>query len=159
MKDLSTFNTLKEAVAKTFLKYHHANDDIKSWGREEITSFQEDLLQKVKARVSEKWFYTYFKNEPEKLPRLDMLNLLSQYVGCTNWAHFKLEHDNKKKSHFRNISLYLLLLTFITSLITIWAVTRTHSFNFCFINDINGEPIDRITLDIKILSIIINNNI
>ena len=54
--------------------------------------FQEDLFQEVKGKVSEKWFYTYFKNDAPKLPRIDMLNLLSSYVGFENWYAFKSAH-------------------------------------------------------------------
>ena len=90
------FNLLKSAVAKTFLQNNSALEAISEWKGEEILQFQEDLFDKVKAKVSEKWFYTYFKNETEKLPRIDMLNLLSNYVGFDNWNAFKAKHQIRK---------------------------------------------------------------
>ena len=93
--DLYKFNQLKASVVKTFLETNTASADVKQWTGDEIVLFQEDLFSKVKARVSEKWFYTYFKNEPDKLPRVDMLNLLSQYVGFKNWSEFKFSSTKK----------------------------------------------------------------
>ncbi|MDR1876915.1 MAG: hypothetical protein LBQ84_04760, partial [Flavobacteriaceae bacterium] len=44
--------------------------------------------------VSEKWFYTYFKSPFEKLPRIDMLNLLAQYCGYRRgWTEFLEKHN------------------------------------------------------------------
>src|SRR5690606_36144211 len=38
-------------------------------------------------------FYTYFKNSPvTKLPRIDMLNILSVYAGYVSWYDFKKNH-------------------------------------------------------------------
>ncbi len=83
------FEELKKAISKTFLQdYSTSNPQISQWKGIEIVYFQEHLLKKVKANVSEKWFYTYFKSDFDKLPRIDMLNLLAQYVGCKSWADF-----------------------------------------------------------------------
>jgi len=88
-KEKILFERLKKEVAKTFLKENTAlSTDISKWKGDDIVRFQEDLLHKVKGRVSEKWFYNYFRNEIQKLPRIDMLNLLSQYAGYQNWAEF-----------------------------------------------------------------------
>jgi hypothetical protein len=46
--------------------------------------------KKAKGNISEKSFYTYFKTSPvTKLPRIDMLNLLSIYAGYDSWYEFK----------------------------------------------------------------------
>ena len=90
------FELLREAVSRTYLETHSAADDIRNWKGDEITGFQEDLFEKTKGRVSEKWFYTYFKNDAEKLPRIDMLNLLSVYSGFKNWNDFKQANSKSK---------------------------------------------------------------
>ena len=69
------------------------------WKGQEITSFQDDLFNKTRSTVSEKWFYTYFKSDFKKLPRIDMLNLLAQYCGFKSWAHFV---QIQKDEHFVN---------------------------------------------------------
>ncbi len=83
------FEELKKAISQTFLQdYSTSNPLISEWKGIEIVYFQEHLLKKVKANVSEKWFYTYFKSDFDKLPRIDMLNLLAQYVGYRSWSDF-----------------------------------------------------------------------
>lgn len=87
--DVEIFEILKKSIAKRFLEENSAqSSDISKWKGQEITLFQEDLFNKTKSTVSEKWFYTYFKSDFKKLPRIDMLNLLTQYCGYKNWAHF-----------------------------------------------------------------------
>ena len=87
--DIEIFEILKKSIANRFLEENSAQStNISNWKGQEITIFQEDLFNKTKSTVSEKWFYTYFKSDFKKLPRIDMLNLLSQYCGYKNWAHF-----------------------------------------------------------------------
>ena len=152
MKDLNFFNLLKTSVVKTFLKTNRASGDVKQWAGKSITLFQEDLFHKVKARVSEKWFYTYFKNDVEKLPRIDMLNLLSQYVGYKNWVDFKLSHTKASSNSVRKSIAYILPLLLIITLIGFWFATKNNTYTFCFINDIDGQAITNIALDVKILT-------
>ncbi|MEG0695641.1 hypothetical protein [Algoriella sp.] len=100
--DIEIFEILKKSIAKRFLEENSAqSDNISDWRGQEITSFQDDLFNKTRSTVSEKWFYTYFKSDFKKLPRIDMLNLLSQYCGYKNWAHFvqinKNEHFGTNK--------------------------------------------------------------
>lgn len=146
------FSTLKQAVATSFLENYSAPEAIEDWKGNIITAFQEDLFSKVKAKVSEKWFYTYFKNNPEKLPRIDVLNLLSTYVGFDNWEAFKAANGNAKSSSKKRyipkvIGLFILgfLLIFVLNLFS------KNEFHFCFVDEDKGEAITNITLDIKLL--------
>jgi len=87
--DIEIFEILKKAIANRFLEENSAQStNISDWKGQEIVVFQEDLFNRTKSTVSEKWFYTYFKSDFKKLPRIDMLNLLSQYCGYKSWAHF-----------------------------------------------------------------------
>lgn len=90
-KDILQFELLKSEVQSKFLEFHTpADDDISLWKGIDIVYFQEDLLQRAKGNLSEKSFYTYFKTSPvSKLPRIDILNLLSIYAGFDSWAAFK----------------------------------------------------------------------
>lgn len=83
------FNDLKKEIAETFRKtYPSCNIPIEDWKGQDIENFQEELIAKVKGRISEKWFYTHIKSESDKLPRIDMLNMLSQYAGYQDWRDF-----------------------------------------------------------------------
>ena len=85
------FQSLKKAVQDKYLETHSPSyDDISKWKGIDIIYFQEDLRQKAKGNISEKTFYTYFKNNSqEKIPRIDMLNILSVYSGFNSWSEFK----------------------------------------------------------------------
>jgi hypothetical protein len=99
-REIILFLQLRHQLAETFLKENVASsNDITKWKGRDITNFQESLLNKVKAQVSEKWFYTYCKNEnPEKIPRIDILNILSEYVGRKDWASF-VDEINRKENN------------------------------------------------------------
>jgi hypothetical protein len=92
--DLLHFEQLKKDVQAQYLKEHTPSyDDISKWKGIDIIYFQEDLRKKAKGNISEKSFYTYFKSSPvTKLPRIDMLNLLSIYAGYDSWYDFKKQH-------------------------------------------------------------------
>lgn len=89
--EFSYFQSLKNAIQDKYLETHSPSyDDISKWRGIDIIYFQEDLRQKAKGNISEKTFYTYFKNNAqEKTPRIDMLNILSVYVGYSSWFEFK----------------------------------------------------------------------
>ena len=92
--DLLHFEQLKSEIQAKYLETHTpSNEDIAQWKGIDIVYFQEDLRQKVKGNISEKSFYTYFKSSPAtKLPRIDILNLLSNYAGYPSWFEFKKKH-------------------------------------------------------------------
>jgi len=147
------FKLLKQEITRTYLLENSASTSINDWKGEDIVAFQEDLFKKVKASVSEKWFYTYIKNKPEKLPRIDILNLLSSYVGFQNWTAFKDTHPyteiakEKTKAQKKYYAL-LLLLPMIASVF--YFMNLKNEFQFCFIDEDKNEVIDTV-LDIKIL--------
>ncbi|GGG28698.1 hypothetical protein GCM10011344_31820 [Dokdonia pacifica] len=121
--------------------------------------FQEDLIKQVNGSISEKSFYTYFKNEPKKLPRIDVLNLLSRYTGASSWSAFskeqKITTQEKKKTNslYKYIGIGLLLIVTILVLMSSYFKTE-NTFRFCFIDTDRGAYINTIPLDITIL----NNN-
>ncbi len=74
------------------LSHPGIGNSISEWKGQEITNFQEDLMNRVNEYISEKWFYTHMKSESWKLPRIDMLNLLARYVGYNDWNDFKFKN-------------------------------------------------------------------
>lgn len=150
--DKHLFNKLKQAIETTFLENNTVTSSIEHWKGEEIAVFQNDLFNRVKGKVSEKWFYTYIKNTPEKLPRIDVLNLLSNYAGYTNWNTFKAENTSyKKKSKKRSLSKLWFLLIIPIIVLGINLSSSNNTFQFCFIDAIKNENITSTHLDIKIL--------
>lgn len=92
--DLLHFEQLKNEVQNQYLKQHTPSfDNISKWKGIDIIYFQEDLRKIAKGNISEKSFYTYFKTSPvTKVPRIDMLNILSVYAGYMSWYDFKKNH-------------------------------------------------------------------
>ncbi len=138
--NIEIFYLLKQQIAVTFLKNNTAlSPEISEWKGDDILNFQEDLLQKVKGRVSEKWFYNYFRSDIQKLPRIDMLNLLSEYVGEKNWATFVSNHgvDTTKKNR-----KYQLVLSIPLLFLLFWFFNpKDNKLSFCFVNE-NGVSIE-----------------
>ena len=88
LEEQHIFSQLKLAIAAKFLESNSASKNIGDWKGDDIIAFQEDLFNAVKARVSEKWFYTYFKNEIfsnvriKVLAESSILIVLPMMVGC-----------------------------------------------------------------------------
>jgi hypothetical protein len=90
------FEKLKEEIGARYRQYHpDAGEKIEEWSGKTIEGFQEDLQQEVKSAISLRWFYMHIKSVNEdKIPRTDVLDLLSSYAGYNSWADF----INKKKA-------------------------------------------------------------
>lgn len=95
------FDLLKKEMADTYRQtYPSCMAPVELWKGQDIIHFQEELMLKVKGRISEKWFYTHIKTKTEKLPRIDMLNMLSAYAGYQDWRDFttkKTDFTSKKE--------------------------------------------------------------
>ena len=149
------FELLKKAVVRQFLVDNYATEDMSVWKGDEIAAFQEDLFAKVKGRVSEKWFYTYMKKSPQKLPRIDMLNLLSQYAGYTGWNGFAASHGGlptkKTGKAAMMISLVAAIGVFGMGIAVFFILQQNpNTFSFCLVDEEGLSIADR-TVDIKIL--------
>ncbi len=157
---LMHFQTLKLKLQETLQKsYPHFNQSINEWKAQEITALQEALHQKVKGYVSEKWFYTHLKPiQNDKLPRIDMLDMLAQYVDYANWQEFLfqqksllpleetniLPHKNSIKATKSVFALqykvYAILILVATALF--WAMnTKKNNLEFCFQDADTQKPI------------------
>ena len=95
LADTELFTRLKGAVQAQVAERLSIRKAAKDWSLNDIRDFQADLESVCKSSVSEKWFYTHFKNEGDKLPRVDVLNLLSQYCGFKNWDEFVFQENGE----------------------------------------------------------------
>lgn len=154
--DKKYFSILKQHITRIFLENNAADASIENWKGETITAFQEDVFLKTKAGVSEKWFYTYLKNHPDKLPRIDMLNILSKYAGYKNWDDFMMQNpvntDNEPLLKKKKKSFYPLgILTMTIVMIGYFAMPSPNYFEFCFFDEDKNLPITSIPLNITLL--------
>jgi len=147
---------LKKAITKQFLKRNSASSsNIAQWKGQDIILFQEDLQKTVKSTISEKSFYSYFKNSDQKLPRIDVLNLLSQYCDYTNWNDFKTTHTNTKKviPEARNFKwVWVIIVCLCLTAVLFLAIPIKHHYKFCFIDQDRNSPITQTPIGITILN-------
>lgn len=156
--DLAYFSLLKEKVASTFLQRYAASDqDISKWKGEDITAFQDDLMDKVRGGISEKWFYTHIKSSSEKLPRIDMLNMLSKYAGYDGWADFQQQHELPKenanresRSKLRPLAIAVLFLIAVVAAVKLWP--EEYQCLFCFVDAYRKAPVSESLLEVIVLN-------
>lgn len=162
--EVAHFQRLKTKLQTTLqASYPHFNRDIHEWKAQEITALQEALHQKVKGYISEKWFYTHLKpTQNEKLPRIDMLDMLAQYVGYAGWQDFVFQQnptlptadtpkiiETPEKLYPIRFDIYFVMSLVVLLGLGFWAMNQKSSFQatFCF-QDADTEK--AITQDIHI---------
>lgn len=145
------FKLLKKEVAAVFNKKNSASISIEEWKGATIVSFQEDLFEKTKGKVSEKWFYTYCKKTPNKLPRIDTLNLLSEYTGYQNWDNFLAINKTSPKKVFSINKGLLLILGIIGLIIFISFYKKENKYHFCFVDEDTNLPITSTEITLEVL--------
>jgi hypothetical protein len=155
--DLSYFALLKKEIAFALQQViPSVPREIENWKGQDIVYFQEDLAKKVSGRISEKWFYTHVKSENNKLPRIDMLNLLSRYAGYTDWADFKLKHGEiqpeKANIKLRKNSKTWLIFAGILLLLVIYIILKPKTYSFCFIDADRKTAITEQNIQVIILN-------
>lgn len=153
---LKYFTLLKQNISEKFSENNAAPLNIEDWKGETITTFQEDVFVKTKTSVSEKWFYTYFKNDVKKLPRIDMLNILCKYIGYKNWGDFiannKVEGTGVTSKKKNKAALFLIfLLTALTLIIYFFTIKSYNHFEFCFVDEDRNTAITKTPLNITVL--------
>lgn len=142
---------------------------IQQWKGKEISNFQNSLLDKTGGRISEKWFYTHIKNEQEKLPRIDILNLLSQYIDYKDWYDFQnsfqiapevtaknstpeQKPEELKTQRGFNPSILIIPLLILLPLLLWFAFnSQGNEVKFCFFDMDRKSPIEH-PIEIEVLS-------
>ncbi|MEX1001807.1 MAG: hypothetical protein WDZ35_06805 [Crocinitomicaceae bacterium] len=158
------FEVLKQELVNRFREQHPDSPvDLSEWNGRMIENFQNELLEKVKGRISTRWFYDHLKTDQEdKLPRIDILNLLSEYCGYKNWDDFKTQkieegikedRPKKDKKNYRHSILILLLLILVTSLISMIVLQTENKIEckLCFTDSDFGIPIVDKNLEIQLI--------
>jgi len=156
----------KKIVVMMQQSFPGINPLISEWKGQEITDFQEELLNKVNAHISEKWFYTHMKSIHKSLPRIDVLNLLSRYAGYSNWDDFIFRnqeiipvapagdlHAEVKSGHANRyfILVPLLALAILFIFIGVFKLFNTREYRFCFYDADTKEPITNSKIEVSLL--------
>lgn len=158
-KDIEIFGLLKAKIVERMQQsYPGINPSIAEWKGQEIVDFQEELLRKVNAHISEKWFYNHVKSQRRTLPRIDILNLLSRYAGYANWDDFRYKHGGQvtetgltKNPNRFFIYVPVLVLLILGVLYLLFRLFSTREYVFHFYDADTKEPITRTIIEVKVL--------
>lgn len=142
MTELEQFQRLKEKVLLKYQEqYPFFQGNWKNFSSQDIQNLIEFIEVKCKQTISEKWIYTHLKPElNSKIPRKDLLNILSQFVGYSGWDEFIFEEISEIKSTKINKKwLFLLLIPLILTIVFIYKnnlpKTQTVQLNNEFTNE------------------------
>lgn len=164
-QDIRIFGLLKQEIAaKMRQSYPGINPVIAEWKGQDIVNFQEELLAKVNAHISEKWFYTHIKSEKDHLPRIDILNLLSKYAGYTGWDEYKFKNSSQvtaavtektvettKKANRYFFYVPLLVVLVLALFYGFFKLLSTREFVFRFYDADTKEPITNNIIEVSLL--------
>ncbi|CAG5085501.1 hypothetical protein CRYO30217_02776 [Parvicella tangerina] len=163
---------LQTKVAEKLQEIHpEVGINMQEWKGDEIALFREELQITVQGTVSEKWFYTHIKNEQEKLPRVDTLNLLSQYIGLNSWSAFCHENGTKNEKEGKTnqpkveiidspkkkgLGLYVILSLIVIGMITLvmyfsFDTEKPTHYKICFVDEHTHLPVADSFLEIKMI--------
>jgi hypothetical protein len=166
------FELLLEKVSKKLQENHpEVNMPMQEWKGDEIAILREDLQEKVQGTISEKWFYTHVKNQQDKLPRIDTLNLFCQYINATSWNAFAHQHSEntvaakinstptkpiQKPSPTKSRKMLPIVFAVILGVIgLVYYFTASKpvvtQYKFCFIDQNTHLPVVDSFLEIKVI--------
>lgn len=156
--ELKYFQLLKNAISAEVRKSFPDNStDIEKWKGVEIANFQEDLGNKVSGRISEKWFYTHIRSQNNHLPRVDILDLLSQYVNYDSWADYKSKQKigNSKKPTLK-INKPVIFISSVVGVVAIvlanLSIFSSKEYQFCFTNAYSKRPAIENDIEVWVLN-------
>lgn len=163
--ELEHFALLKAAIRAKAKEKLGVRKELEAWSLQDIRDFQADLEAECKSSVSEKWFYTYFKNEAGKLPRIDVLNLLSSWVGYRHWDDFTHAHppvgekakDEVRGKHARWSWVIVFAFAAAAGVIVRW-VDRDDAVTMQFIDAYTREAIAGDALTVSLNGAIVDVN-
>jgi hypothetical protein len=159
-KSAEYFDLLKKRIVQVLRQsYPGISESIQEWKGQTISFFQEDLMVKVNDSISEKWFYNHLKSKSSKLPRIDILNLLSRYVGYNDWQDFvyqnRVENEFETSSYNPNrifVIVPVVMLVILILFYFVFRMTSNYEYQFCFVNSDSHNPIEFTPVSVVLLN-------
>jgi hypothetical protein len=154
------FECLKKDISeKLRATYPGIDPDVTHWKGDDIARFQEDLIRIVNGRISEKWFYMHIKNANGHLPRIDILNLLSRYIGFEDWSSYKASRNkdcsvsgSKRPATIKIMYFVSAVVLIVFSVIYLLTSAAPKTYSFCFINALSKEPLRSNDVEVIVLN-------
>lgn len=134
-EDAQDFERLKQVIRQKLAKKFGITRDLKHWNLNDIRRFQDDLEHSCRSTLSEKWVYTHFKRQGDRLPRVDVLDLLSRYAGFESWDLFRNSGKSKPGLIRRIWKPVILILGLVGLSMLIWRMIAVEQYQFMLIRD------------------------
>ncbi|MDR6968922.1 hypothetical protein J2X31_002948 [Flavobacterium arsenatis] len=140
MNPLELFQLLKTDVLLAYKKHHpYFEGTWKTFSSQDILNLIDLIENKINQRVSEKWIYTHLKPEDNpKLPRKDMLDILSQLVGCSSWDEYVFKNKKGVCEEIEPIRKKPKTIIWIISGIILIGIA---TYSYCQFNDTESKTI------------------
>jgi hypothetical protein len=137
MNPLLQFQNLKNDVLLAYKEqYPYFEGNWKTFSSQDIVNLIDLIETNVKQRVSEKWIYTHLKPEVnDKLPRKDMLDILSQFVGHSGWDEYVYKNKTVEIAHNATKKKYSSYLVWIVGLVLLSIISAFIFYNFIYEKD------------------------
>jgi predicted DNA-binding transcriptional regulator AlpA len=150
MTDLEFFYQLKKSVLEQYQNSNpYFNGSWKSFSSQDILNLIDDIQLITKQSISEKWIYTHLKPEAnQKLPRKDMLDILSVYVGKSGWDEFVFngnikDNNNVKLGFSKKIGIWVLFFAVLIAGFLIWKFAQKEEQILEFKNSFTKDSISK----------------
>ncbi|QBZ97756.1 hypothetical protein [Flavobacterium sangjuense] len=100
MTELEHFQRLKQLVLLKYQEhYPFFQGSWKTFSAQDIQNLIGLIEEINRQTISEKWIYTHLKPEVnQKIPRKDMLNILTEFVGLSGWDEFVFEASSENEA-------------------------------------------------------------
>lgn len=137
MNPLFQFQNLKNDVLLAYKKqYPYFEGNWKTFSSQDIVNLIDLMEIHVKQRVSEKWIYTHLKPDSnDKLPRKDMLDILSQFVGYSGWDEYVYKNKIVEVPQLATKKTQKSFLVWIVGLLLLTGISAFVFYNFIYGND------------------------
>lgn len=153
MTELEQFQELKDKVLLKYQEqYPFFQGTWKTFSSQDIQNLIGLIEVQCKQTISEKWIYTHLKPETNsKIPRKDMLNILSQFVGYSGWDEFTFEEKVFESKESKEVSksktklwytLLILIFGIAISLVFFLKKEATKSKDIELNNEFTNEKIN-----------------
>lgn len=163
MNELEIFQQLKNRILDSYRDFYpYFQGDWKNFSSKDIRQLIELIEENQKETVSEKWIYTHLKSERnEKLPRKDLLDIFSKFVGVSSWEEFAYQEKSKtgqtkiskktkknpNKKKFRKRYLLVLLIPIIGFTVYEWAI-HLNKKTILIKNELTKQPVQESEVEV-----------
>lgn len=147
MNDLQQFQELKEKVLLKYQEqYPFFQGNWKTFSSQDIQNLIGLIEIQCKQTISEKWIYTHLKPEiNSKIPRKDMLNILSEFVGYSGWDEFIFENKTFETKESKGTNklkwIFVMVIAIVFSIIIFYALKSPEIKTIQLNNEFTNEKI------------------